>query len=397
MLVDMRRSWRQTKTKLLRAWSLLRLAVSGSYAGQRSWKKRGRYLRRALPGGSLVLLWGGICAGTEPEPGDVVQRSTTRPVAARCPGEGPAKDLISSLPPLHRLVFPGIDQRIGGIALSSDGQWGVSGDLDGVLRWWRISDTSEVCRFGGHSSAILSVAISPDSRSLLSGSQSGVLQMWDPRHGQEVRRFAGHPSAVRQVAFASDGRQALSAHEDGEILRWDVDSGLSLGSAIRVKGGIRAAAFSSDGRVALVAAGPLLTLWDLESSQPIRRFRGHRGSITSVALSTDGRWALSGSRDGRIKVWRLTAGRAYREMRGAEPVGAIAFFPDARRALSGIMDMGDNIFGELHVWDVEEGQVAARLTSAPPEVIGDVTSIVISSDGRLALTSGGGLSVWKLP
>jgi len=43
----------------------------------------------------------------------------------------------------------------------------------------------------------------------------------------------------------------------------------------------------------------------VSTGQCLRTFEGHSKEVTSVSLSADGRYALSGSADETLKLWRL--------------------------------------------------------------------------------------------
>ena len=48
-----------------------------------------------------------------------------------------------------------------------------------------------------------------------------------------------------------------------------------------------------------------MKLWEVESGRCIRTFEGHTGWVSSVCLSFDSRWALSGSGDETLMLWKL--------------------------------------------------------------------------------------------
>jgi WD40 repeat protein len=49
----------------------------------------------------------------------------------------------------------------------------------------------------------------------------------------------------------------------------------------------------------------LIQLWDLKSGEELRRFKGHEKVVLAVTFSSDGRYALSGSADQTLRLWRL--------------------------------------------------------------------------------------------
>jgi hypothetical protein len=49
----------------------------------------------------------------------------------------------------------------------------------------------------------------------------------------------------------------------------------------------------------------VIQLWDLKSGEELRRFKGHQKFVLAVTFSPDGRYALSGSSDQTLRLWRL--------------------------------------------------------------------------------------------
>jgi len=71
----------------------------------------------------------------------------------------------------------------------------------------------------------------------------------------------------------------------------------------------------------------------------VREFKGHTEAVRSVAFSPDGRRALSGSRNGTLRLWDIETGeeigRFVRERRAPGEVFSVAFAPNGRRILAG--------------------------------------------------------------
>ena len=108
---------------------------------------------------------------------------------------------------------------------------------------------------------------------------------------------------------------------------------------------------------------------------------GYTGGVYAVAVSGDGRTAVSGGRDGTVRVWDLAGAAAPRVLTGhAGPVQAVAVSADGRTAVSGGHD------GTVRVWDlagdreqarwIAEGDVLAVAFSTAVTVAGDVAGQV---------------------
>jgi serine/threonine protein kinase len=70
--------------------------------------------------------------------------------------------------------------------------------------------------------------------------------------------------------------------------------------------GVRSVAFSPDGQYALSGSWEYtLRLWKIATGEYLRTFEGHTWIVLSVAFSPDGRYALSGSGDKTLRLWAL--------------------------------------------------------------------------------------------
>jgi RNA polymerase sigma factor (sigma-70 family) len=115
------------------------------------------------------------------------------------------------------------------------------------------------------------------------------------------------------------------------------------------------------------------------------RNQGHSWGVTSLSFCGDGKLLASGSRDGTVKIWDLSAGREIRSFAGhSAEVLSVAFSLDSRLVASA----DEN--GTVLVWDVSTGEVQWRLPGAG-------RAVVYSPDGGLLATAGAGkaLQVWN--
>jgi WD40 repeat protein len=76
-------------------------------------------------------------------------------------------------------------------------------------------------------------------------------------------------------------------------------------------------------------------LWDLTNGKELRRFEGPAGEVWAVAFADEGRLALSGGRDGCVRVWDLSSGREAGCVQAHDSlVTAVVWVPEGRRVLS---------------------------------------------------------------
>ncbi|MBN2449284.1 MAG: hypothetical protein JXR77_02780, partial [Lentisphaeria bacterium] len=74
----------------------------------------------------------------------------------------------------------------------------------------------------------------------------------------------------------------------------------------------------------------------------LRMLVGHSDEVWSVSVSPDGRRAVSGSRDGTLRLWDLGTGACLAVYHAGAEVDSVVFSPDGRRIVCGTLD------GQLH-------------------------------------------------
>ncbi|QDU80468.1 WD domain, G-beta repeat [Polystyrenella longa] len=130
--------------------------------------------------------------------------------------------------------------------------------------------------------------VSPDGRILATGSGklwednqnklgNCLVRLWNLYDGSEVKQFSEHSDWVRAVAFSPSGQHLLSGG-GGTPNDWH---------------GHRA------------GADRKLRLWNVNPPKLNKEFDGHRAGILSVCFSPDGQYALSGSADKTLRLWKL--------------------------------------------------------------------------------------------
>jgi guanine nucleotide-binding protein subunit beta-2-like 1 protein len=205
-----------------------------------------------------------------------------------------------------------------------------------IIMW---SLTREEDRFGvaqkrlkGHGHFVQDVAISSDGQFALSGSWDGTLRLWDLNNGSTARRFIGHSKDVLSVAFSADNRQIVSGSRDKTINLWN-----TLGQCKYTitedghKEWVSCVRFSPNLNTPLIVSAGwdrVVKVWNLDRTVKLRtNLMGHTGYVNTVTVSPDGSLCASGGKDGIAMLWDLNEGRHLSSLEAGDIIHSLVFSP----------------------------------------------------------------------
>jgi eukaryotic-like serine/threonine-protein kinase len=281
----------------------------------------------------------------------------------------------------------------------------TGGDFpDSTIRLWDAVGGAPLAASPGHENEVDSLAFSPDGRRLASASQDQTVRLWDGSDGRPIAVLRGHSGLVIQLHFSPDGRRVLSLSHDQSLRMWDAAGGEPIAVLRGHAGSVLSAAFSPDGRsIASTSPDRTIRLWDVPRLERNGVFRGHTSYVYDVAFTPDGTELASAGWDHTVRFWEVATGRQTRELRHDSTTGgqatplkfdgalvvALALRGDAKQLATTTRD------NRVYLWDVAAGR-PSQVIEVPTDDWAVHPRAAIDPAGRLLATGGtdGRVRLW---
>ncbi|MHB1421878.1 MAG: protein kinase domain-containing protein [Gemmataceae bacterium] len=331
-------------------------------------------------------------------------------------------------------VLAGHDNWVLAAALRGDGRIALSGSGDGTVKLWDTESGLCLRTLDGHEGPVLSVFISGAGRHVLTGSRDRTLLLWNAESGQRLRAFSGHTDKVLAAALSGDGCHALSGSGDRTLRLWDAATGRCLRVFEGHQGSVTSVCFSSGGGYVLSGSEDrTIKIWQRNTGRCLATLEGHAGTVHSICVLARGggdgsgrQQVLSASADGTLALWTLprdqlapyvlsrvlpsdtamsawtdyerSLKRARQALAASKSARAAHYLREARSQLGHgrrpeAMSLWSNLYVHLPRQSLQGAWGAAILADHTEAV----TSVCLSSDGRLALSGSSDrtLKLWE--
>ncbi|RKF71165.1 Meiotic recombination protein rec14 [Golovinomyces cichoracearum] len=209
------------------------------------------------------------------------------------------------------------------IAASCNGNRAVSVGFGGEVKVWKLIKKSdewveEKVEAGADKEdgikldqnkpgEIWAIALSKDGQYLASTTYDGRINVWDLDDEQrKIREFETNGSFGMCIDLSQNGKLTASGHENGTIYVFNNETGRMMYSLPGLLKPVRAVAFSP-GCTRLAAAGDagVIAIYDVKHGEQVANLTGHSAWIFSIDWSETGEYLISGSSDGKVKVWSI--------------------------------------------------------------------------------------------
>ena len=195
--------------------------------------------------------------------------------------------------------------RVNAVSLSPDNKHVLSGGE--TIYVWDSSTGQIIVGPLRVYSTVYSVAYSPNGQYFVSGSLDGSVIVWDSTAGtNHLVPFKSHSCKIHSIAFHPTSETFASSSEDGVIVVWvwnantfesiyEIPIMCTCGFYCRM-GPVQ---YSPDGRLILSTRCEINVL----CTQTGKVFEKTDYYVFAAAFSPDGRWVASGSGRGTVKIW----------------------------------------------------------------------------------------------
>lgn len=264
---------------------------------------------------------------------------------------------------------------IASLAFSPNGKYIVSGDSDGVIKIWDLTNGEARSIESPGKSRVNAVVFSPDGAQIASSDGNNII-LWDAETAEQVSVLEGHTDWVRSLAYNADGSILASGGDDKTIRLWDVATLKEL-HTIQMAGPVDRLAFTPDGKTLASTDGNTAgaLLWDTATGEKIGELSQPETYYGCIVFNSDGTQLAAGnSYQNQIYIWDVETREMARTLEVPEGGTLDCAFSPREKVLASLVKNSS-----LRLWDTERGSGFSPLHG---DSIAPYT-IAVSADGTL--------------
>nr|OQO30676.1 hypothetical protein B0A51_01951 [Rachicladosporium sp. CCFEE 5018] len=204
------------------------------------------------------------------------------------------------------------------VCAAAEGKVFATSGFEGDVKVWEVKDGGEEWTLRGtlkddKAGEQWALALSPDGLFLAATTHDGRVNVYEiskivgeTKNATKFVQFETKGSFGMCVDISPNGEMTASGHQNGSVYIFNNATKRlvhSLGGLVKP---VRAVAFSPANKY-LAAAGDarLIALYDTQSGKQVANLTGHSSWIMSLSWNWSGEYLLSGSYDGKAKIWSL--------------------------------------------------------------------------------------------
>jgi WD40 repeat protein len=288
-------------------------------------------------------------------------------------------------------------------------------DIEGAISADNATRVTEITHFG--KGRINQVRLSPDGKVLAIATSIGI-DFYDTTKWEQIQHIHS-PSWVNAIAFEPNSEIIFAGSNDGKVRRWHIASGALLSICDGLRYRVEHVAMSADGPfVAACAANKTARLWKLATCKDLGSLQtfhplfpdtliGGRSVTYSAVSGANGRVTIqdtetrreifSGSlvglidfkflsrsgaimaaatREGAVKAWQISSGRALLSEKVDFPIANLLVSPDGTLLTLVARD------GVVKLWDINKAQLMTTLMGYAYDPPQSAAEIAFSPDGQ---------------
>ncbi|XP_028432102.1 U3 small nucleolar RNA-interacting protein 2 isoform X1 [Perca flavescens] len=252
-------------------------------------------------------------------------------------------------------------------------------------------------RHVGHTAHILCMAISSDGKFLATGDVNKLIMIWEAETCKHLYKFTGHKGPVSGLSFRKGTHDLYSASHDRSIKVWNVDENAYVETLFGHQDAITG--LDSLSRECCVTAGGRdrsVRVWKIaEESQLV--FHGHEGSIDCIQLINE-EHMITGADDGSVSLWSVNKKKPLCTVKQAhgrhgdagleQPhwVASVAALQNSDTVASGASSCSHN--SQVQLWKCGQNYRGLQPLFSVP-VSGFINSLKFSSSGQFLVAGVG--------
>merc|ERR1712085_108720 len=228
-------------------------------------------------------------------------------------------------------------------AFSPDGQYCVSGSVDGFVEVWDYQTATlrkdlpyqEQGSFMMHGEGITFCTWSKDSSQILTASFDQTARAHGVKSGKTLKEFRGHTSYVNTAVYSKDGSKVITASSDGKVMIFDARTTEMINTLVPPPPAHRTSTieYSVNSALILPSTGvdeePLIfvctrtntvVLMNLQG-QVIKSFssgKREEGDFVAMTPSPKGEWLYAVAEDHKMYCFSVTSGGLEQTIKVAE-------------------------------------------------------------------------------